>query len=64
MTNNKFSKLFGHPVRDPKKDLLTQFHMDIAASIQFVIEKIVLRITKIFYLSIKSEFLFSRRSST
>ena len=46
MTNNKFSKLFGHPVRDPKKDLLTQFHMNIAASIQFVTEEIVLKITK------------------
>ncbi len=46
MTNNNFIKLFGHPVRDPKKDLLTQFHMDIAASIQEVTEEIVLRITK------------------
>ncbi len=46
MTNKKFSKLFGQPVRDPKKDLLTQFHMDIAASIQAVTEEIVLRLTK------------------
>ena len=46
MTNNKFSKLFGYPVRDSKKDLLTQFHMDIAASIQSVTEEIVTRITK------------------
>ena len=46
MTNSKFSKLFKHPVRDPKKDVLTQFHMDIAASIQAVTEEIVLRITK------------------
>ena len=46
MTNNKFSKLFKHPVRDPKKDLLTQFHMDVAASIQSVTEEIVLRMTK------------------
>ena len=46
MTNNKFSKLFGQPVRDPKKDLLTEFHMNIAASIQSVTEEIVLRITK------------------
>ncbi len=46
MTNNKFSKIFGQPVRDPKKDLLTQFHMDIASSIQAVTEEIVLRITK------------------
>ncbi len=46
MTNDKFSKLFGQPVRDPHKDLLTQFHMDIASSIQEVIEEIVLRLTK------------------
>ena len=46
MTNQKFSKLFDHPVRDSKKDLLTQFHMDIAASIQTVTEEIVLKITK------------------
>jgi len=46
MTNNKFSKLFGHPVRDSKKDLLTEFHMNIAASIQAVTEEVVLRITK------------------
>ena len=52
MTNNKFSKLFGHPVRDPKKDLLNKFHMDIAASIQSVTEEIVLRITN----NISSEY--------
>ena len=46
MTNQKFSKLFDHPVRDSKKDLLTQFHMDIAASIQTVTEEIFLKITK------------------
>ncbi len=46
MTNEKFSKLFGQPVRDPKKDLLTQFHMDIASSIQAVTEEIVVRLTK------------------
>ena len=53
MTNDKFAKLFGQPVRNPKKDLLTQFHMDIAASIQKVTEEIVLRIAKIFQLNIK-----------
>ncbi len=46
MTNKKFSTLFGEPVRDPTKDKLTQFHMDIAASIQAVTEEIVLRISK------------------
>jgi len=44
MTNDKFSKLFGKKVRDPEKELLTQFHMDIAASIQAVTEEIVLRL--------------------
>ena len=46
MTNKKFSNLFGKPVRNPKKDLLTEFHMDMAASIQVVIEEIILRLTK------------------
>ena len=46
MTNRKFSDLFGKPVRDPEKERLTQFHMDIAASIQAVTEEIVLRLTK------------------
>ena len=46
MTSNKFSKLFGNPVRDSKKDLLNEFHMNIAASIQAVTEEIVLRLTK------------------
>ena len=45
MTNDKFARLFGEPVRDPK-DLLTQFHMDIAASVQAVTEEIVLRLTR------------------
>ena len=46
MTNKKFSDLFGQPIRDPKKNLLTQFHMDIASSIQAATEEIVLRIVK------------------
>ena len=46
MTNKKFSDLFGQPVRKPDVDLLTQFHMDIAASIQAVIEEIVIRLTR------------------
>ncbi len=46
MTNKNFSNLFGQPVRDPKKDLLSDFHMDIASSIQAVTEEIVMRITK------------------
>jgi len=41
MTNQRFSALFGQPVRRADKDPLTQFHMDIAASIQEVTEIIV-----------------------
>ena len=46
MTNRKFEKLFGEPVRRPDTDELTQFHMDIAASIQAAVEESVLRITR------------------
>jgi len=46
MTNKKFSNLFGQPVRDPKKNPLTQFHMDIAASVQAVTEEIVLKMSQ------------------
>ncbi len=46
MTNKKFSKLFGEPVRSPDTDELTQFHMDIAASVQAVTEEVVLTITR------------------
>ena len=46
MTNRKFSKLFGQPVRKAESELLTQFHMDIAASVQAVIEEIVIKLTK------------------
>jgi carbamoyltransferase len=45
MTNQRFSDLFGAPVRAPN-ELLTSFHMDIAASIQAVLEEIVLRMTR------------------
>ena len=46
MINEKFSKLFGQPARNSQKDLLTQFHMDVASSIQSVTEEIVLRLAK------------------
>ncbi|MEZ0305379.1 MAG: carbamoyltransferase [Hyphomicrobiaceae bacterium] len=45
MTNDKFAALFGEPVRTPEK-LLTQFHMDIAASVQAVTEEVMLRLTR------------------
>lgn len=45
MINKKFIKLMGQPRRDEEADIL-QFHMDIAASIQEVIEDVVLKIAK------------------
>ena len=46
MVNQKFADLFGEPIRKPDSDRLTQFHMDIAASIQAVTEDLVLKITR------------------
>tara|TARA_B110000008_G_scaffold36588_1_gene33041 strand:- start:9639 stop:11474 length:1836 start_codon:yes stop_codon:yes gene_type:complete len=46
MVNQKFADLFGEPIRKPDIDRLTQFHMDIAASVQTVIEEIVLTMTR------------------
>ena len=45
MTNKKFDNLFGKPARKSEEDLLTQFHMDVAASIQAVTEEIILKLT-------------------
>jgi len=45
MTNAKFDELFGGPARKAE-ELLTQRHMDLAASIQAVTEEIVLRIAR------------------
>ena len=46
MTNEKFTNLFKQSVRNSEKDLITQFHMDIASSIQAVTEEIILKLTK------------------
>lgn len=45
MTAPKFHDLFGSPPRRPEEKL-EQFHMDIAASIQVVLEEAVLRLTR------------------
>ncbi|MEE8274298.1 MAG: carbamoyltransferase N-terminal domain-containing protein, partial [Alphaproteobacteria bacterium] len=45
MTNARFDALFGGPPRDPDK-WLTQREMDIAASVQAVLEEAVLRMTR------------------
>ena len=52
MTNKKFENLFGQKVRNAQNEKLTQFHMDIAASIQKVTEDIMIKIAK----SLKEEF--------
>ena len=52
MTSRRFTKLFGNKPRNPEKEKLTQFHMDIAFSIQSVTEDIMLRITN----SLASEY--------
>jgi carbamoyltransferase len=46
MTSNKFHKLFGKKPRDPKYEKLTQFHMDIASSIQKIIEEIMIKLVR------------------
>jgi len=45
MTSRKFDALFGGPPRQPE-ELLTQHHMDLAASVQSVIEEAMLRMTR------------------
>jgi carbamoyltransferase len=45
MTGRKFHKLFGRPPRKGETEL-SQFHMDLAASIQQVTEEIVLRLAR------------------
>ena len=52
MTNKKFDDLFGQKPRNPNKDRITQFHMDIAASIQKVTEDIMIKLAK----SIRKEY--------
>ena len=51
MTNQKFNDLFGRAVRDSENEKIEAFHMNIASSIQVVIEEIVLKIVR----SIKKE---------
>ena len=52
MTNNKFNDLFGQKPRDPSNEKITQFHMDIAASIQKVTEEVMINLAK----SIRKEY--------
>ena len=52
MTNDKFHDLFGQNPRSPNNEKLTQFHMDIAASIQKITEEIMIKLSK----SIRKEY--------
>ena len=52
MTNDKFNKLFDHKPRDSKTEKISQFHMDLAASIQKITEDIMVKLAR----SIRSEY--------
>ena len=52
MINNKFEKLFGQKARKSETEKLTQFHMDIASSVQKVTEEVMIKIAK----SLRKEF--------
>jgi carbamoyltransferase len=52
MTNEKFNNLFGQKPRNPKIEKITQFHMDIAASIQKFTEEVMINLVK----SIRKEY--------
>lgn len=45
MTNERFERLFGGPARQPEA-MITRREMDLAASIQYVAEEIVLKLVK------------------
>ena len=52
MTSKKFNYLFGQKPRNPQNENITQFHMDLAASIQKVTEEIMISLAK----SIRKEY--------
>tara|TARA_B100001057_G_scaffold318697_1_gene319009 strand:- start:244 stop:2079 length:1836 start_codon:yes stop_codon:yes gene_type:complete len=52
MINQKFENLFGRKTREPEFEKITQFHMDIAASIQEVTEEIIIKLAQ----SIRNEY--------
>ena len=56
MTNEKFNNLFNQKPRDTENnEQLTQFHMDIASSIQLVIQEIMLKLAR----SLREEYKIS-----
>ncbi len=52
MISNKFNELFGQKERNSDNEQITQFHMDIASSIQKVTEEIMIKLAR----SIRKEF--------
>ncbi len=56
MTSRKFDRLFGGPPRKPESPL-TQREMDIARSIQFVTEEVILRLSKTIHQELGCEYL-------
>ena len=52
MTNDYFHDLFGQQPRNPKNEKLTQFHMNVASSIQKITEEIMIKLSK----SIREEY--------
>ena len=52
MISNKFKDLFGQKERNSDNEQITQFHMDIASSIQKVTEEIMIKLAR----SIRKEF--------
>ena len=52
MTNDKFDELFGQKPRNSLNEKISQFHMDIAASIQTVTEEIMIKLAR----SIRKEY--------
>ncbi len=56
MTSREFDKLFGGPPRKPESEI-TQREMDIARSIQFVTEEIILKIAHNIHRELKQDYL-------
>ena len=52
MINNKFCELFNNPT-EKEEDEINQFHMNVASSMQSVLENIVIKLRKIYSMNIK-----------
>ena len=52
MTNKNFSRYFGQSPRS-EETMITQFHMDLAASIQKITEEVVLKAGKVILMNTK-----------